>query len=247
MRLPFAWPTEASEGNGPLGTRFFSMHDFDIVRRRVADQIPDVRVEHAMVVRRVEGSNLLVDAARVGSNPLILFLSRVPLVNTLATARRLRRFRSRLARGHVVYVASDGSDVAGWMWLSRSRVFRDRWIGLKLYFKPDEWYLYDFWVYPGFRKSGAGALIMAETLRDLQREGRVQDVYGLIDRDNRPNQVLQRIVFGFESVQSVKYVQMFVAFGRVLSRSAKPRQGPCGANSVRSDEGSSLGVLTRRR
>jgi ribosomal protein S18 acetylase RimI-like enzyme len=212
-----------------VGTRFFSMHDFDIVRRRVADKIPDVRVDHGIVVRRTEGGNLLVDAARVGSHPLVLSLSKVPLINTLATARRLRRFRSRLAKGHVVYVASDGRDVAGWMWLSRSRLFRDPWIGLKLHFNPDEWYLYDFWVYPGFRKSGAGALIMAETLRDLQREGQAQDVYGLIDRDNRPNQVLQRIVFGFESVQTVKYVQILVAFGRVLSRSSIPREGPCGA------------------
>jgi GNAT superfamily N-acetyltransferase len=212
-----------------VGTRLFSMHDFDIVRRRVADPIPDVRVDHGMVVERAEGGDLLVAAARVGSHPLILTLGRVPLINTLATARRLRRFRSRLAKGHVVYVACDGNDVAGWMWLSRSRVFRDPWLGLKLHFKPEEWYLYDFWVYPGFRKSGAGALIMAETLRDLQREGRVQEVYGLIDRDNKPNQVLQRIVFGFESVQSVKYIQVLVAFGRVMSQSATPREGPCGA------------------
>jgi ribosomal protein S18 acetylase RimI-like enzyme len=203
------------------------VHDFDIVRRRVAEEIPDVRVDPGVVVQRVEGGDVLVDAARVGTHPLAVSIGRVPVVNALASARRLRRLRSRSAKGHIAFVATNGNDVLGWIWLSGAALFRDRWIGLKLHFKPGESYVYDLWVYPGFRNSGAAAFLMAEMLHALQGEGDTEWVYGWIDRDNRPNQLLQRMVFGFESVHSVKYIQVLAAFGRVLSRNSsllhKPR------------------------
>jgi ribosomal protein S18 acetylase RimI-like enzyme len=139
-----------------------------------------------------------------------------------------------LAKGHVAYVATNGTDVAGWMWVSNTPLYRERWIGLRLHFDPDEVYLYDFWVYPAFRQSGAGALVTAATLRDLQRDGGVQWAYGCINRDNKPNQLLQRVVFGFQSVQSVTHVQILVAFARVLLGSATPREGPCAKTRLRS-------------
>ena len=217
-----------------MASRLFSVHVLDIVRRRVSDAIPDIRADESMVVQRVDGGDLIALAARVGVHPLILPLSKVPAIDRLATARRLRRFRSRLAKGHVAYVATKGDDVAGWMWSSNTRLYRDRWIGLKLHLEADEGYLYDFWVSPAFRRSGVGAFITAETLRDLQCDGRMQWVYGWIDRDNKPNQMLLRVVFGFESVQSVKCMRVLVAFARVLPRSATPREGPCARTRVRS-------------
>jgi GNAT superfamily N-acetyltransferase len=210
-----------------LGPRLFSVHDLDLVRRSVNEVVPEPRADEGLVVHRVEGGDLLIQASKVGSSPLVLSLSRFGLVDSLAAARRLRRFRSRLARGEVAYIATKGGAVAGWTWLSTAPVFRDRWIGLQLQFEPDETYVYDLWVYPEFRSSGAGALITAEMLRDLQRAGSVRWVYGYIDRDNKPNQVLQRLVFGYRSVQSVKQVQFLVAFGRVLSATATPPDGPC--------------------
>lgn len=210
-----------------IGTRLLSVHVFDVVRRRVAVQIPAVRADSGLLVRRAEGDDLLVDAARVGSHPLAVSLAGVPVLGGLAMARRLRRFRRRVAKGKAVYIATAGDHVAGWAWLSGDRVFRDRWIGLQLHFEEDERYVYDLWVYPAFRDTGAGALLMAAVLRDLQRDGRVEWLYGLIDRDNRPNQLLQRLVFGFETVQSVSYVRILVAFGRVLLGSATPTDGPC--------------------
>ena len=72
---------------------------------------------------------------------------------------------------------------------------------------------------------------MAEMLRDLQGQGSVRWVYGYINRENKPNQLLQRIVFGFRSVQSVKQVQFLVAFGRVLSASVTPSSGPCASRA----------------
>ena len=216
------------EMNQPLSSRLLSVHEFDIVRRRVGEEIPDVRFDPEIVVKRVERGDVLVDAARVGTHPLAVSMSKVPMVSALATARRLRRLRSRSAKGHIAYVATLRRDVVGWIWLSKASLFRDRWIGLKLRFKPDESYIYDLWVYPRFRKSGAGALIMAEALHALQLEGEKQWVYGWIDRDNRPNQLLQRMVFGFESVQSLKYVQILVAFGRVLPRNSTLTHEPRG-------------------
>lgn len=210
-----------------LGPQLFSVHVLDLVRRSVDEGAPEPRVDEGLVVHRVEGGDLLIEASKVGSNPILLSLSRFGFIDSLAAARRLRRFRRRLPRGEVAYIATKDKDVAGWMWLSKARVFRDRWIGLRLQFAPDESYIYDLWVYPEFRSSGAGALILAEMLRDLQRVGSVRWVYGYIDRDNKPNQVLQRLVFGFRSVQSVKQVQFLVAFGRVLSATVTPPNGPC--------------------
>ena len=210
-----------------LRPQLFSVHVLDIVRRRIDEPAPEPRAYEGLVVQRAEGDDLLIEASKVGSNPIVLSLSRYGFIDSLAAARRLRRFHRRAARGEVAYVATSNGIVAGWAWLSTARVFRDRWIGLRLQFAPDESYIYDLWVYPEFRSSGAGALIMAEMLRDLQRLGTKQWVYGYIDRDNKPNQVLQRIVFGFRSVQSVKQLQFLVAFGRILPASATPPDGPC--------------------
>jgi GNAT superfamily N-acetyltransferase len=210
-----------------LGPRLFSMRVLDVVRRSVDDSVPEPRADEGLVVHRVEGGELLAAASQVGSNPVVLSLSRFGIVDSLATARRLRRFRRRVDRGEIAYVATKEQQVAGWAWLSGAREFHDRWIGLRLQFAPDESYIYDLWVYPEFRSSGAGALIMAEMLRELQRAGSAQWVYGYIDRENRPNQVLQRLVFGFRSVQSVKQVEFLVAFGRILSTSITPPNGPC--------------------
>jgi ribosomal protein S18 acetylase RimI-like enzyme len=210
-----------------LGPRLFSLHVLDIVRRDVEEPAPEPRVDEGLVVQRVEGGDLLVAASKVGSSPIVLRLSGFPFVDSLAAARRLRRFRRRSARGDVAYIATKGPSVAGWIWLSDARVSRDRWIGLRLQLEPDESYVYDLWVYPQFRTSGAGALIMAEMFRDLQRTGSARWVYGFIDRDNRPNQVLQRVVFGFRSVQSVEQVQFLIAFGRILPWTVTPPTGPC--------------------
>jgi ribosomal protein S18 acetylase RimI-like enzyme len=215
-----------------LGPRLFSVHVLDIVRRDVDKAAPEPRADEGLAVHRVEGGDLVIAASRVGSSPVVLRLSGLPFVDSLAAARRLRRFRRRLARGEVAYVATQGNAVAGWIWLSQARVFRDRWIGLRLQFAPDESYVYDLWVYPKFRSSGAGALIMAEMLRDLQRAGSARWVYGFIDRDNKPNQVLQRLVFGFRSVQSVEQVEFMVAFGRVLTWTLAPPDGPCACRGL---------------
>jgi len=210
-----------------LSAQLFSVHELDIVRRSVEEGPPELRVDEGLMLHRVEGGDLVIDAARVGSHPIIVALARIGFIDTLAAARRLRRFRTRLARGEVVYIATKGEDVAGWAWVSKAGAFRDRWIGLHLKFAPDELYIYDLWAYPKYRSSGAGALIVAGILRDLQSDGLVRWVYGCIDRENRPNQVLQRLVFGFRSVQSVKVLRMVVAFGRVLPATATPPSGPC--------------------
>jgi GNAT superfamily N-acetyltransferase len=216
-----------------LGPQLFSKQTFDIVRRSVDQAVPEPRVDEGLVVHRVEvGGDLLIEASKVGTIPVILRLSKFRLVDSLAAARRLRRFHRRLARGEVVYIATKGGVVAGWTWLSQARVFDDRWIGLRLQFAPDESYIYDLWVYPRFRTSGAGALIMAEMLGDLQRAGSVRWVYGYIDRENRPNQMLQRLVFGFRSVQSVEHVRFMVAFGRILPWTVAPPSGPCAGRGL---------------
>jgi ribosomal protein S18 acetylase RimI-like enzyme len=212
----------------------FSVHTLDIVRCSVAERPPELSVDQGLVLHRVDGGDLLIDAAQMGTSPIILSLSRVELIDRLAAARRRRRFYRRTASGQVAYIATKDGDVAGWLWLSTAQVFRDRWIGLRMQFAPDERYIYDLWVYPNHRSSGVGAFLVAGMLRDLQREGLARWVYGYVDRANRPNQVLLRLIFGFRSVQSVKLVRMLVVFGRVLLPTAKPPTGPCARQGLAS-------------
>jgi hypothetical protein len=67
--------------------RLFSVHVLDFVRRRVADEVPDVRADEGLVVRRVDGGDLVEASVRVATHPLALSLGKVRTLDRLLRAR----------------------------------------------------------------------------------------------------------------------------------------------------------------
>ncbi len=134
----------------------------------------------------------------------------------------VRRALQREDRGW--YAVVDG-EFAGWLWVSRVS-HRDPWSGIRIWLRPDEAYAYGLLALPQFRSDGVGAVLFATVLRQLQGDGDVRVVYGWVDRDNRPSQLLLRMLFGFTELQQVSYARVLQRWGMQLPRSARPVGGP---------------------
>jgi ribosomal protein S18 acetylase RimI-like enzyme len=148
-------------------------------------------------------------------------------------AKTAKRFLRRGDRGHVATVSGS---FAGWMWLSRTS-HRDPWSGLRFRLAPDEAYVYSMWVEPEFRPLGVGAMLMASQLSEVQRAGEVSRVYGWVDSPNREMQLLIRMVFGFEQVQTVRRARLLHMIGLQLPGTDEPKSGPVSGSGRHSAAG----------
>ena len=206
------------------------VHTYDILGRSTAPEAgPRRRLPAAgLELHRVTSpDSLLLDAPSERDWPVLRLVTRIPSVERLLHRRRTERRAARFAKGDVAYVATSGGDVAAWAWVSRLPSFRCRWSGLRFTLRPDEGYLYDLWSYPAYRTAGAGAFVMRGLLDDLHQQGEVVRVYGYVLTDNRPSQVLHRIVLGFEQVQRVRAVRVLSRFAWQLPFTDDPAVGPC--------------------
>jgi GNAT superfamily N-acetyltransferase len=188
--------------------RIAAYYTVDIVRRQTAQAPPAVRA----------GAGFVLHRAAAADDPLLV---RAPI-----GARRRRQIPAAVARGDVAYVATIDDQVVGWIWLSRVS-HRDRWSGLRFGFRPAECYAYDLWSMPEYRPLGVGAFLMAGLLNDLALDATLDWVYGYIDRANAPNQLMLRMVFGFQTVQVVKHLCVLNARGWQIPLTDRPPRGPC--------------------
>jgi ribosomal protein S18 acetylase RimI-like enzyme len=140
---------------------------------------------------------------------------------------RLRRFGQRFAKGDIAYLAVQDGQAVAWTWVSRAPAIHCHWSGLRFHFAPDEAYVYDLWCSPEHRRHGAAAFVMRGALSDLAARGEARQVYGFVLRDNRPSQVLHRLVLGFEQVQEVQDLRVLGRRGVQLPGTLRPRRGPC--------------------
>lgn len=188
--------------------RLFTVYTVDIVQRSTAQQVPSPRADANLKLHRVTSKDDVV-------------LRRAPV-----RRRRLRQAERALARGDLAYMAALDGEVVAWAWVSRVS-HRDAWSGLTFRLKPSECYAYDLWSLPRYRELGAGAFVMAGMLRDLAEDTQLRCVYGYIDRENVGSQLLNRMVFGFSTVQTVKLAQVLNRWGWQVPGTDKPSVGPC--------------------
>jgi ribosomal protein S18 acetylase RimI-like enzyme len=219
---------EARSVGARIARRLVYVHTIDVLGCSTAVPPPAVRRAPELVLHRVKNiDGVLRDVPAQSSFPPMRMLRSMRRVDARLRARSTGRRAQRFAKGEIAYVATAGPDVAAWLWLSASRSFQCHWSGLHFSLQPDEAYIYDLWSYPAYRDAGAGSFVMRGLLEDLHRQGDVARVYGYIMRENRPNQVLTRVVFGFEQVQQVKDIRVLGRRGWQLPFTAKPRTGPC--------------------
>ncbi|MGB8650063.1 MAG: GNAT family N-acetyltransferase [Mycobacteriales bacterium] len=208
--------------------RLLCVHTFDILARSTEVTPVPARRGQRFELHRVTGvDSVLLHAPSERDWPVLRLLLRIPSVDRRLRARRVARRAARLAKGDVAYVATAGQAVAAWAWVSRLPSLRCRWSGLRFTLHSDEAYLYDLWSFPSFRTAGAGAVVMRGLLEDLHRQGEVKRVYGYVERENRPSQVLHRIVLGFEQVQQVKDIRVLSRVAWQLPFTDRPSVGPC--------------------
>ncbi|MCW2600028.1 MAG: hypothetical protein JWM02_1857 [Frankiales bacterium] len=219
---------KARKVGGAMLRRLVCIHTIDVVGRSTATAPPTVRCDPQLVLHQVTSLDSVVGAAPGQRDwPIIDLVARIRPLGRRLRARRRERNAERLAKGDLAYVATAGADVAAWIWVSREPSVHCRWSGLHFSLEPDEAYIYDLWSFPAHRATGAGAFVMQGLLEDLRRRGEVSRVYGYILRDNRPNQVLTRVVFGFEQVQRVKDLRVLSRLAWQLPFTEDPRVGPC--------------------
>ncbi len=238
----------------PVLRRLVFVHTIDVVGRSTVQPPPPIPHAPDLVLHRLTTlDDVLVRAPgeRVAALPALLR----PALSPLLQRRRERRTAERLRRGDVAYVATRDDQVAAWVWASRSTSFRCRWSGLRFHLQPDEAYLYDLWSFPAHRTSGAGAFVMHGALEDLHDSGQVVKAYGYVLRDNRANQLLTRVVFGFEQVQRVKDLRVLSRLAWQLPFTDTPPDGPCSSpraarhrveNSPRADVTTTPGTTRER-
>jgi hypothetical protein len=208
--------------------RLVYVHTIDVVVRSTTVPPPAVRNEDTLALHRVTSlDSVLRDAPGQRELPLWRLLRHIRPLEERRHGRLAQRNADRFAQGDIAYVATAGQEVAAWLWLSRGPSVRCRWSGLHFSLEPHEAYIYDLWSYPAHRDAGAGAFVMVGLLEDLYRRGEVTRVYGYILRDNRRNQVLTRIVFGFEQVQRVKDIRVLSRRAWQLPGTDRPPVGPC--------------------
>jgi RimJ/RimL family protein N-acetyltransferase len=130
-----------------------------------------------------------------------------------------------LADGHQAYFVMLDGDLAARILVSRTS-YRGTRFGLHIRLAPDEAYLHGAEVYMPYRRRGVGAAVVAAVLSDLRADPTLKRVYGWIDRDNREQQALLRIVFGFTQVQTVKRALLLSRVTWQVAGSDHPRFGP---------------------
>jgi GNAT superfamily N-acetyltransferase len=211
----------ARQAHHPLGThrdlrslpaaaarKIAAVHTVDILRRPTDQAPPAVKTAAGFVLHKV-----------TSADDVLLSLAPVP-------ARRRRQVPAAIARGDIAYLATVDGEVAAWIWLSRVS-HRDSWSGLRFRLRPEECYCYDLWSAERYRALGVGAFVMAALLDDLARDASLRWVYGYVDRANRANQLLTRMVFGFTTMQVVTHLCLLDVRGWQIPYTDRPPLGPC--------------------
>ena len=220
----------AAHRPGPRAMRRLAcVHTFDILARSTAPSpVRRAATGSELQLHKVDSpDSLLLDAPSERDWAVLRLVTRVHAIDDWLHRRRVARRAARFAKGDVAYVATRGPEVAAWAWVSRQPAFRCTWSGLRFHLRADEAYLYDLWSYPTYRATGAGAFVMRGLLQDLHEQGDVARVYGYVLTDNRPSQVLHRMVLGFEQVQQVKDLRLLSRFAWQLPLTDRPASGPC--------------------
>lgn len=208
--------------------RFACVNTFDVVGRACEGPWPAAKADSPYQLLRVTSiDGVLREAPGERDWAVLRLLSRIGPVERRMNDRRVRRSEARFAKGDVAYVAMSGEEVAAWAWVSLQPVVRCRWSGLRFTLRPGEAYLYDLWSFPGQRAAGAGAFVMRGMLDDLYERHEASRVYGYILCENRPSQVLHRLVLGFEQVQRISSVRILSHWAWQLPLTQVPRVGPC--------------------
>lgn len=212
-----------------LGTvlgRLAHRYTFDILGRDtagvVAPAVPGMEVH-----RETNPDGLLRDAFNEREGGVVERLLQIRPLAARAQRHAHRRRSARFAKGDEAYVATLGDQVVAWAWVGRQPVVHCRWSGLHFVLKPNEAYLYDLWSSLRHRSSNPGAFVMKSMLQDLRERGEVARVYGYVTTDNRPSQVMHRLVLGFQQVQQVKSVRLLSHWAWQLPGTVTPVDGPC--------------------
>jgi ribosomal protein S18 acetylase RimI-like enzyme len=190
--------------------RLFEPMAVDILARAVAGPLPDPMSKTA-------------DGVEI--DPLAATDQRVDVL----PASRQAHARAALLGGDAGYLAIDHwipseAGPVGWLWWT-TRDHRDTWGGLHISLAEREAYLYDLWVDPRYRSTGAGLRLLTTAIREMQGRG-VEVVYAAVDRTNQSSQVLCRLMLGFRSVQRVARIRVLDRWAWQIPGSARPRQGP---------------------
>lgn len=130
-----------------------------------------------------------------------------------------------VAAGHVGYFLMLEGDLAARILVSRES-WRGTRFGLNFQLAPDEAYVYGAEAYMPYRRLGVAAAVVEAMLSDLQADPGLTRVYGWIDRENRQQQALLRMVFGFSQVQTVKRALLLRRINWQVPHSDHPRFGP---------------------
>ena len=199
---------------------------FDVLGRPTEGVLPIASGELRLHrVTSIDG--LLRDAPSPLSWPVIERMAQRPALARLRARRQVRSRAARFGAGDVAYVAAAGGRVAAWVWVSRRARMHCRYSGLRFRLQPGEAYLYDLWTVPDYRANNAGVFVMRGAIHDLNERGDASQVYGYVQRDNRPSQVLHRLLLGFQQVQEVKGLRLLSLWARQLPFTERPRFGPC--------------------
>jgi ribosomal protein S18 acetylase RimI-like enzyme len=185
-----------------LARKVLGVHDLDVLGRSCLVPPPAVGADPRLVLHRITDPD----------DPLLLTCG--------------PRSRRRLLAGDVAFVATVDGQLAAWTWVSRQPVVHCRWSGLHFRLAPHEAYIYDLYTFPDFRHTKAGAFVVRGLVEDARRTGEFDWVFGYVMRENRPSQLMLRLMLGFEQVQVVKDLQVLSRFGVQLPFTEDPRTGP---------------------
>lgn len=187
-----------------------------IVARTTEEPYPDVAPDESTEIRVITDAN-------------------DPVVENLASGRRLKYIRRRMSAGDwIVTVAIKNGKLAGWIWETTvdERSLSNGLIRARL--APNEHLLFDLWVEPEHRR-GNLAWIMGRSFFDRCLADPDWDrVYGFIAHDNVPS-ILWHHSVGFTIVQTCNMLHIGPRIKWKLPFSDMPRVGPVSKKGVHSD------------
>ncbi len=124
---------------------------------------------------------------------------------SLLRERRIMRFARQLRAGRVGVIALDDHQVVGFGWLSLENEI-DRLLNVEISLQQGEGYIYDGFVFPGFRGRNIYPALLTWRLDYLMRHG-CRTAYSIVAVGNMPAETWHRRM-GFRPQREIGYVKI---------------------------------------
>lgn len=102
----------------------------------------------------------------------------------------------------------------GFIWISFAPHTHENY-GLTIHPKDDEAYIFDLYVLPEYRKFQVAFELVSRCLKYLLESGKRKAI-GSVQSDNKPNIMLQKLIFGFKITKTIHCFELLKRWGFII-------------------------------